>query len=52
MLDSKTLEILNIFPSQREAERYLNKSGARRHINEVCQGKRKTAYGYKWKKID
>lgn len=29
-----------------------SESGARSHIAEVCKGKRKTAYGYKWKRIE
>jgi hypothetical protein len=48
MLDKNSEEILQSFSSTMEAERYLNKKGGHRHINEVCQGKRKTAYGYKW----
>ena len=49
MLDKKTLEILKVFSSLNEAERFLDKPGSRRHISEVCHGKRQTAYGYKWK---
>jgi predicted GIY-YIG superfamily endonuclease len=49
MLDKNTLEILKSFPSLSEAERFLDKPGGRRHISEVCRGKRQTAYGYKWK---
>ena len=52
MLDINTLEILKTFSSITEAERYLNKKGGRRHITEVCRGKRKTAYGYKWKYLN
>ena len=48
MLDKNTLEVLKIFPSLNEAERFLEKPGGRRHISEVCRGKRQTAYGYKW----
>ena len=51
MIDKDTEEILNVFPSYNAAERFLNKPGSRRHITEVCQNKRKTAYGYKWKAI-
>ena len=51
MLDKDTLEILKSFSSLKEAERFLGKSSGPNHIAEVCQGKRKTAYGYKWKKI-
>lgn len=49
MLDKNTDEIINIFSSITQAENYLNKPSSRRHITEVCKGKRKTAYGYKWK---
>ena len=52
MLDLETLEILKSFPSYAEAERFLEKPGSRRHISEVCRGKRQTAYGYKWKMAD
>lgn len=39
--------IINGFSSASEAERYLNGRGS--HIGCCCLGKRKTAYGYKWK---
>lgn len=39
--------IINRFSSASEAERYLNGKG--NHISCCCLGKRKTAYGYKWK---
>lgn len=39
--------ITNRFSSASEAERYLNGRGS--HIGCFCLGKRKTAYGYKWK---
>ena len=48
MLDNNN-KILKIFASMMEAERFLKKSGAHRHISEVCNGKRKSAYGYFWK---
>lgn len=51
MLDKKTNEIIRVFSSASEAERFLQKSGGRRHIHEVCNGKRKTAYGYKWRNL-
>lgn len=31
---------------------FKSESGARSHISAVCSGKRKTAYGYKWKHIE
>lgn len=42
------------FPSAKSAAESLNKitstsRGASSHITDVCKGKRKTAYGYKWK---
>ena len=48
--------ILNIFDSAIEAARALGKitstsNGASSHITDVCRGKRKTAYHYKWKFI-
>lgn len=39
--------IINRFSSASKAERYLNGRGS--HIGCCCLGKRKTAYGYKWK---
>lgn len=38
-------EIIEIYPSEREAER---KNGNTRHIGSVCNGKRRTCKGYKW----
>ena len=51
-LDLNTEEILNIFPSCSEALRFLGKSTHSPHISDVCKGKRKSAYGYKWKFIN
>lgn len=39
--------IINRFSSASEAERYLGGKGS--HIGCCCLGKRKTAYGYRWK---
>lgn len=47
-LDKNTEEVLNIFPSLQAACDYLGKQSSG-HIPDVCRGKRKTAYGYKWK---
>jgi hypothetical protein len=44
---SLTLEYLNIFPSSKEAGRYLNKNP--QSIRDAASGIQKTAYGYKWK---
>ena len=49
-LDKNTLEIINIYPSLKAAYIALNKQHSG-HIAAVCTGKRKTAYGYKWKYI-
>lgn len=48
MIDKNTLEPLRVFSSMGEAERFLQKPGGYKHISEVCNGKRKSAYGYKW----
>ena len=56
MLNKDTQEIIRSFISASEALRYLNQEGitsstshgAMSHITDVCKGKRKTAYGYKW----
>ena len=50
MLNKDNDEILQVFIGTREAGRYLNKH--HQHINEVCLGKRKSAYGYKWKYLE
>ena len=61
MLDKNTNEILGVFESTREAARYLiskdslsakSESGYSSHISEVCNGKRKTCQGYKWRYAD
>lgn len=51
MLDKESEEILKVFSTTSETETFLKKPGSRRHVAEVCKGKRKTAYGYKWKYI-
>ena len=50
-LDKDTLEILKIYPSLKAAYTALGKEHSG-HIAAVCNGKRKTAYGYKWKYIE
>ncbi len=47
MIDKDNGEILRIFPKISDAYRFLGKRKSS-HIQEVCRGKRKTAYGYKW----
>lgn len=49
MIDKETNKIIKVFNGTREAGRFLNKT--HQHIQEVCQGKRKSAYGYLWKYI-
>lgn len=46
-------EYIQSFPSSKAAADFLGKTtstskGATSHITDVCKGKRKTAYGYKW----
>lgn len=47
MIDKNTKEILKVFPNMAEAGRYIGHN--RSHIQNVCCGRRKTAYGYIWK---
>lgn len=47
MLDKKTEEIIMEFDSITEAALFLNVNSKGCHIGDVCNGKRKTAYGYK-----
>ena len=49
-IDKDTDEILSVYSSIQEAYNELNKQHSG-HIASVCNGKRKTAYGYKWKYI-
>ena len=51
MLDKNTGEVLKIFDMLSDTEVFLQKSGGRRHVYEVCSGQRKSAYGYKWKYV-
>lgn len=48
MIDKDTEEDIRIFSSINKAYQFLNKQHSG-HIASVCNGKRKTAYGYKWK---
>lgn len=50
MLDKDTKEILRVFPSLKEAHNFLGKQ-QNGHIAAVCDGRRKVAYGYSWKKL-
>lgn len=47
MLDKNTGEIIKVFPKIIDAYSFLGKRKSS-HIQEVCSGKRKTAYGYRW----
>lgn len=51
MLDKETNEIIQIFNSKSEANEFLGKYKTDSSIAYVCQGKRQTAFGYKWKYI-
>lgn len=53
MINKDTGEVLKTFSCVREAIIAVGKpSNYGSHICDVCKGKRKTAYGYKWKYID
>lgn len=49
-INIKTNKII-IFPSILEASRFLGNTDKMAHIGKVINGKRKTAYGYKWEYI-
>ena len=49
-INIKTNKII-IFPSILEASRFLGNTDKMAHIGKVINGKRKTAYGYKWECI-
>lgn len=46
-IDAITGEVIREFPSLKEACAFLGKQSSG-HIPDVCNGKRKIAYGYKW----
>ena len=46
-----TNNIINEYTSTLSAEKFLNIPGAKNHILGCIQGKRKTAYGYIWKRV-
>lgn len=52
MLDKDTEEILQYFSTITDAEKFIGKVRAKQHIREVALGKRKTAYGYKWRYVE
>lgn len=51
-LDKNTGELIQVFASAREAAKSLRPEspspGVISHITDVCKGRRKTAYGYRW----
>lgn len=51
MIDINTDKVLQKFDFIKEAYDYIDKPESS-HIQEVCNGKRKTAYGYKWQWSD
>lgn len=51
MCDIETNETLKVFSSLREAGTYLGSTAFSIQIGRAANGKRKTAYGYKWKYI-
>lgn len=46
-IDKDTDEVINVWSSAKEAANNIGKNGST--IRAACSGKRKTAYGYKWK---
>ena len=46
-IDLNTKQVLNIFPSENAAARFLGKNKGT-HIGEVCKGIHTSAYGYGW----
>lgn len=51
MVDKDTNQDLKIFSSVSQAYKFLNKQSSG-HIASVANGKRKTAYGYKWRYLN
>ena len=49
-INIKTQQVIE-FQSIQEAGKFLNDQIKTRHVVEVANGKRKTAYGYKWEWI-
>lgn len=47
-IDAKTNKVINTFSCLKEALDFIGKK-YKRSIEDVCNGKRNTAYGYKWK---
>ena len=51
-IDKTTNDIIATYASITDAERAIGICDARKHIGEVANGKRKTAYGYKWQFVN
>ena len=49
--DKETNEIIQVFPSIHAAASAIGKSKGCSHLTDAANGKRKSAYGYKWKFI-
>lgn len=49
-IDKNTNEIIQVFPSIQAAYTFLGKQHSG-HIAAVCNGSRKTAYGFKWQYV-
>jgi len=49
-IDAETGDVIETFRCIGDAERKLKKRAG--HISAVCNGTRKTAYGYKWEFVD
>lgn len=52
MIDKNTGDILKIFKTVGLAAEYLGDRKKNSHIFHVCNGQRKTAYGYHWKYVE
>ena len=50
MLDKSTGTVLQTFDTITDAHAFLDKKRSG-HITQICQGKRKQAYGYKWRYV-
>lgn len=56
-IDNTTNEVIKIFVSAKDAARSVcpkssSLGGVTSHITDVCKGRRKTAYGYKWQYVE
>jgi len=51
-IDKNTNEILNTFDNKKEASRSIGKQAAASNITAACNGRIKTAFGYKWRNAE